>query len=71
MAMVPSTFFTVKRTSVPFGPLISFMASSSRIPPMSTGSSVACATFNISSPISRSLPRQTGPPEMISTILMA
>lgn len=31
-SMVPSTRFTVRRTSVPLGPLMSFTASSKRIP---------------------------------------
>ena len=67
-SIVPSTRFTVRRTSVPLGPLISFTASSKRIPTTSTGSPAPCATFRIWSPTSRSLPFHTGPPKITLVI---
>ena len=65
----PSIFFLrVNLTSVPLGPLINLIASSSLIPITPTGSWSAWPTFIISSPISIFLSLQTGPPKIISTI---
>ena len=64
----PSTFLMVRKTCVPFGPLMSLMTSSSRMPTTSTGVSSTWATFKILSPGSINFPRHTGPPEMTSTI---
>ncbi len=47
--IVPSTFFTVSVTSVPFGPRISCTASSNRMSPTSTASPSFCVTFCIKS----------------------
>ena len=69
--IVPSTFLTVNRTSVPFGPFIFLTTSSKRIPATSIGSSFPCPTFNIKSPASNSFPFQAGPPEINSEISTA
>ena len=70
ISTVASTCLTVKYTLVPLGPFISFTTSSIRIPEISTGSSFSWATFIIISSTSSNLSRQTGPPEITSTILI-